>query len=145
MKYSISLAVALVALAGVLSCSGQASPSASPRDALIGLENEWLAGAHDGAVLDRILASDFVHPLGNGMFATKDQHIDFVAKNLPPPERRQHFEEMKVRVYGDVGIVTGMVVSEEPGKEAEKTIFTDVFAFREGRWQAINAQENKVK
>jgi hypothetical protein len=44
-----------------------------------------------------------------------------------------------------VGIVTGIVVSEEPGKEAEKTIFTDVFAFRQGRWQAINAQENRVK
>jgi len=53
---------------------------------------------------------------------------------------------LKVRVYGDVGIVNGIVVtSDENGKQLDRTIFTDVFAWREGRWQAINAQENKVE
>ena len=49
-------------------------------------------------------------------------------------------------MYGDVGIVNGIVVtSDENGKQLDRTIFTDVFAWREGRWQAINAQENKVE
>ena len=122
--------------------SGHAS---SPRDDLIALENEWLASSHDRKMLDRILASDFVHPLANGVFANKEQHIDFVTKHPSPTNRRRHFEEMKVRVYGETGIVTGIVVSEGPGQETEKTIFTDVFVFRGGRWQAINAQENRIE
>ncbi len=46
---------------------------------------------------------------------------------------------MRVRIYGDVGIVNGTVVSG-----TQRTAFTDVFAFRDGRWQAVNAQENAI-
>jgi predicted GNAT superfamily acetyltransferase len=49
-------------------------------------------------------------------------------------------------MYGDVGIVNGIVVtSDAHGKDVNRTIFTDVFVYRDGRWQAINAQENKVE
>jgi predicted GNAT superfamily acetyltransferase len=51
-----------------------------------------------------------------------------------------------VRVYGDCGIVNGIVVaSDEHGQDLDRTIFTDVFAYREGRWQAVNAQENHME
>jgi hypothetical protein len=39
-----------------------------------------------------------------------------------------------------VGIVNGVVVEADTGSP-HKTLFTDVFAYRDGRWQAINAQE----
>ncbi len=68
------------------------------------------------------------------------------ARILPPQNLRQHFEQMKVRIYGDIGIVNGIVItSDEHNREMEKTVFTDVFIKRETRWQAINAQENKVQ
>jgi hypothetical protein len=48
-----------------------------------------------------------------------------------------------VRIYGTAGIVTGMVVAKDKsGVVVKKTIFTDVFAFRDGHWQAVDAQEN---
>jgi hypothetical protein len=58
---------------------------------------------------------------------------------------KKPFDSLKVRLYGDVGIANGIVVaSDEHGKDVNQTIFTDVFVYRDGRWQAINAQENKV-
>jgi len=113
---------------------------------LMAVETEWLAGEHDAAVLDRILAYDFVHPVVTGDLLNKTQHIYYSAKYLPPPKLKQRFENLKLRVYGDVGIVNGLVVtSDEHGKDTDRTVFTDVFAYREGRWRAINAQENRVE
>jgi hypothetical protein len=145
MKRAFAISFLLITLICAWPCDGQTPPPASPRDALIALENEWLAGEHDPGVLERILAPDFVHALGTGIFADKKEHIEYAIKNLPPSNRHQHFEEMKVRFYGDIGIVNGIVVSEDSTGGEVKTIFTDVFALREGRWQAINAQENKIE
>ena len=138
-----------IVLGGLLAVSvvhGQ-SPSPNNRDqaALIALENEWLANLHNPTVLEKILAPDFVHPLPTGDFVTKAQHIQFSTTHLPPPNRKQRFDQMQVRVYGDVGIVNGIVLTtDEQGREAERTIFTDVFVRRNGRWEAVNAQENAI-
>jgi len=54
-------------------------------------------------------------------------------------------DQMQVRVYGDVGIANGIVLTtDEQGRELERIIFTDVFVRRNGRWEAVNAQENAV-
>jgi hypothetical protein len=114
--------------------------------ALVALENEWLASEHDAKVLDRILAPDFMHPVVSGDFLSKAQHIDYASKHLPPANLKQHFEQMKVRIFGDVGIVNGLVLTtDERGHEVARTVFTDVFVYREGHWLAVNAQENKVR
>jgi hypothetical protein len=48
-----------------------------------------------------------------------------------------------VRIYGTAGIVNGMVVAtDKSGAVVKKSVFTDVFAYRNGHWQAVNAQEN---
>jgi Domain of unknown function (DUF4440) len=119
---------------------------ARDREALIGLENEWLNHEHSAAELENILAPDFVHPVPSGYFLTKEQHIDYTSKHLPQGNFKKYFEQIQVRIYGDVGIVNGTVVmGDEYGKKVNKTVFTDVFAYRDGRWQAINAQENQVE
>ena len=116
------------------------------RQSLIAAENDWLRNEHDSASLDRILAADFIHPVATGNFLTKAQHIYYSTKYLPPPNLNHRFEDLNVRLYGDIGVVNGIVVAtDQHGKEVDRTIFTDVFVYREGRWQAINAQENKVE
>jgi hypothetical protein len=116
------------------------------RQALIALENDWLRSEHDAAALDSILASDFIHPVVTGDFLTKAQHIYYSSDHLPPANLKNRFDNLSVRIYGDVGIVNGMVVtSDDHGKDVNRTIFTDVFVYRDGRWQAVNAQENKVE
>jgi hypothetical protein len=115
------------------------------RQILIALENEWL-NARDAATLDRILAADFVHPVITGDFLTKSQHIDWVTRHPPPANIKWRFDRLDVRLYGDVGIANGTVVgTDEHGQEISRSVFTDVFANRDGRWQAINAQENPVQ
>ncbi len=47
---------------------------------------------------------------------------------------------MHVRIYRSVGIVNGVVVRGEAGA-TYRTLFTDVFAYRQGKWQAVTAQE----
>jgi len=124
----------------------QPRTSDSDRDALIALENEWLKNEHNAAALERILASDFLHPVVTGDVLTKDQHIQFSARHLRPPDLTNHFEGLQVRIYGNVGIVNGMVVTTNKDRRpVNKTVFTDVFVYRAGRWQAVNAQENAVR
>jgi hypothetical protein len=131
--------------AGGITSTPQRTP-AQDKEALIELENIWLKGEHDARILERILAPDFVHPVVTGDFLTKAQHIYYSSKRPPPANLKQSFDQLNVRLYGDVGIVNGIVVtSDQDGKPLDRTIFTDVFAWREGRWQAINAQENKIE
>jgi hypothetical protein len=109
------------------------------RQALISLENDWLAAEHDAAALERILAPDFVHPVVTGNFLTKTQHIFYSTKYLPLANLKHRFEQMNVRLYGDVGIVNGIVVgSDEHGQDVGKLIFTDIF--RVPRWQVAGNQ-----
>ena len=118
----------------------------SDREALIALENKWLRSEHSATELDSILASDFVHPVVTGDLLNKAQHIHFSSAHLPPANLQNHFDWLKVRLYGDVGIVNGLVVTtNDKGEEVRRTVFTDVFVYRDQRWQAINAQENEVR
>jgi Domain of unknown function (DUF4440) len=115
------------------------------KEEVIELEDQWLH-ARDAATLDRILASDFVHPVSVGYFLNKEQHIDWYTGHLPPLSRKTRFDQVQVRLYGNTAIVNGIVIaSDESGKETDRSVFTDIFVYRENRWQAVNAQENRVE
>ncbi|MGH9729445.1 MAG: nuclear transport factor 2 family protein [Candidatus Acidiferrales bacterium] len=105
------------------------------------LEQRWLTHESDPAVLDSILADDFIHVLPQGFFSKQEQ-ISFLRAHPLPRLAAHKFEKLDVRVYGSVAIANGIVLSIPEGtKTPQKTFFTDVFAFRQGRWQAVNAQE----
>lgn len=113
---------------------------------LLAIENEWLKSEGDPQALEHILADDFVHALPSG-FITKQDQIGFVrTHHFPPDNFKRHFEALRVRVYGTAGIVNGIVVAtNSAGATVKRTVFTDVFAYRSGHWQAVNAQENEFK
>ena len=137
-----------VVMCGVLLCGapvlGQTKDNpVSPEKAkqeLLDLENHWLQVEDDPDALESILAPDFLHVVGAGII-TKDEQLNFMRKH-PAPRSKQakHFDDMHVRVYGTVGIVNGVVVASEGGT-TRRTLFTDVFAYRGGKWQAVSAQE----
>ena len=115
------------------------------KQSVIALEQEWLH-AKDAVTLDRILAPDFVHVVPADHFLTKQEHIDWFLKHPQPESRKTGLDNLKVRLYGDGAIVNGSVlVTDDSGKEVAPTMFTDVFVYRDGRWQAVNAQENSVR
>ena len=79
-----------------------------------------------------------------GEFLTKEQHIAWNAKHPLPPNHTARFERLQVRLYGNVGIASGIVASSDGGDHVARSLFTDVFAFRDGRWQAVHAQETSL-
>jgi ketosteroid isomerase-like protein len=125
---------------------GQARDPQKDEQTLLQLENDWY---HKRSVetLERIYAPDFWHIVADGqMFNGKDE-IDYLRAHPQPKqdESRRKFEDVKVRFYGDVGIVTGRtVVTDEKGDVVRKTSFTDVFHWQDGRWRAVNGQETAV-
>src|SRR5262249_48711815 len=127
-------------------CSPSAQYKQRDSETLAAIEQAWLDGQYDRSTLERILGDDFVHPVSAGVFLTKAQHIDWAVDHQPPSGRRERFDRLQTRTYGDVGIVTGVVISTgaQVGLE-DRTIFTDVFVRRHGQWQAVNAQENGVQ
>lgn len=143
------VAVMVLVWGVVLTASSQnathrsADTNAAAKDAVVKLENLWLANEGNPAALDSILADDFVHVLPIGTI-TKKEHISFV-KQHPWPKMKEHkFENLQVRVYGNVAIANGCVVAVPENGAARRTYFTDVFALRGGRWQAVNAQESEA-
>jgi len=105
------------------------------------VEQEWVSHEYDRAPLEHILAPDFVHALGSGQFITKDEHIKWVAAHPPPAGFRARFERLDIRIIDGVAIATGIVAASDNVQTDRLTVFTDVFACRDGRWQAVSAQE----
>jgi Domain of unknown function (DUF4440) len=86
-----------------------------------------------------------VHPVAAGVFLTRAQHIDWAVRHPRPAGRRVRFETLTVRLYGDTAIAQGIVLNTNAaGADARRTIFTDVFVRRGGRWQAVSACEVPV-
>ena len=114
----------------------------NPKQEVLNLENHWLQVEDDPNALESVLAPDFLHVVPVGIITKKEQ-LDFMRKHPSRDQSSKHFEDMHVRVYGNVAIVNGMVVAIS-GRSTQKTLFTDVFAYREGTWQAVSAQELPV-
>jgi Domain of unknown function (DUF4440) len=110
---------------------------------LLALENRWLQVEDDPVALEGILAPDFLHVVP-GEIITKEQHLQFLREHPARDQRsNKRFEDLHVRVYGEAGIVNGAVIKTTDHGE-RKTLFTDVFAYRHGKWQAVSAQELPV-
>jgi hypothetical protein len=115
--------------------------SSIDRTALLDLEQRWLA-AHDSTTLDRILASDFRHLVPQGVTLDKAAQISWAVRHPPAAGTTHMLHDMVVRIYGDAAVVNGEVCATDPARAVTRTVFTDVFIKRAGRWQAVNAQEN---
>jgi hypothetical protein len=115
--------------------------SAADRESLRKAEEHWLQHEDDPDALETILGDDFVHVFSSG-FVSKAEHIAYI-RNLEKPATppKKYFDDLRVRVYDDTGIANGVVVHEASDGSVRKTIFTDVFVRRSGRWEAVNAQE----
>ena len=97
----------------------------------------------DPVALEDILASDFLHVVP-GAIITKNQHLRFLREHPAGGKRpEKRFEDLHLRVYGEAGIVNGAVIETTDHGE-RKTLFTDVFAYRDGKWRAVSAQELPV-
>jgi ketosteroid isomerase-like protein len=109
---------------------------------LIQMEHTWASALekHDASALECILASDFEEAGPDGQLFDRSNMLNR-ARNT----EQVHYElsEMHAHVYGDAGFVRGMgVAAGSDGKVRAKTRFTDIFVYRDGRWQCVAGQES---
>ena len=96
----------------------------------------------DRAVLDRILAEDFVAVRGNGMSQSKAALID--AATSPIRDIRSvSWDNVQIHVRGDTAIVTGRSYLEgtSEGRDiSNANQYADVYVRRGGEWKIIAAR-----
>ena len=122
-----------------------AGKKSDDKQQIIRLEMKWLSSLHSKAGLDTILAPEFIHPIPQGIFLTKDEHINWAINHPDLSRNVQKFDTLFVRIYNNIGIASGIVATyDHKGKIVRKSIFTDVFVKKSGKWHAVNAQENLI-
>jgi len=108
------------------------------------LERQWLDAysRRDAAVLQRIEADDFTITYPDGKVLTRADEIENMKKAAPQDGSAAHTEDTKVRLFGDVAILTGryLVTRGDSGPTISESRYTDVYAKRQGRWQVVASQ-----
>jgi hypothetical protein len=101
---------------------------------------------NDQEELNQLLANDLIYTHSNANTETKEEFLaslksqKIVYKSIQP-------EDVRVRLYGKVGIITGnaTVGLSQEGKETTLQLkFMDVYAKRKGRWQQISWQSTRL-
>jgi ketosteroid isomerase-like protein len=126
---------------------GADCPKGQRKDAatLVQLEQEWVrvSEQHDAAALGCILADEFEEADFDGSLIDRSAMLANTAK--PGKPGAVHFElpDMHAHVYGNFAYVRGVGgVRGADGKFQAKNRFTDIFVYRDGRWQCVAGHES---
>ena len=144
-RTSFLTAFALAAVA--LPLAYAQAPGAVEKE-LTDLENRWAEAIAKGdvATLERLYADEYMAIDPAGATFTKDQDIANVKSgNFKLASFK--IDELKVRVHGDVAVVTSRntIKGTYMGKDASGAYRgTDVFVKRGGRWQVLTTQATAV-
>ena len=125
-----------------LSCGATCSGQQKGEAALLQLEHTWVQAAeqHDAAALACILADEFEEAGSDGSLITRSAMLANAAK---PSNNHSELTDMHVRIYGDVAYVRGIGVNTKDGRPSSRTRFTDIFVYRDGRWQCVAGHESR--
>jgi ketosteroid isomerase-like protein len=139
----VKLASLVLLAAAIAVGAGGAEAASAPRDALIRVEQSWVEALErrDAAAVGAILSDDFVDTSYRGERRNRRQALEGLA-STSRADTTQLLSDLDVRLYGSVGIVTG--VNTVTGRNPDFTVrvrFTDVFVRRSGVWKAVSAQE----
>ena len=111
------------------------------------LESHWQEALtqRDVAMLDRLMADDYVLTTVSGEVVNKARVLAEVKSANATADVRN--TEVAVRVYGNVAIVTGLVLIS--GKFNDKDVSTrsryiKVYVKRQGQWQVVTAQATLI-
>jgi ketosteroid isomerase-like protein len=95
----------------------------------------------DRASYEQLLADDYVYIHSNGTVTNKTQEI---ADTMSADNKwtASKLENLKVRIYGDVAVVTGAqtLTGSSKGYVAGPRRITDLWVRRNRRWQTIGGQ-----
>ena len=105
------------------------------------LASAWVEG--DRSFIEQILADDWSVTDLTGRVLTRAQVLEEAFGTGDRKVASMQIDDVSVRPFGDWAIVTGRTkaAGEYQGQAVEVALrFTDVFAYRNGRWQAVASQ-----
>lgn len=110
--------------------------------ALIELEQNWAAALSrkDAAAVACLLADEFEDADVDGSLHSRSQTLEHIPNRKPGVN---HLSEMRAHVEGNSGFTRGLAtLVDASGKVVARVRFTDVFTYRDGRWQALAGHES---
>ena len=134
----------VVALLGLLASSrAWAQATSAIEQEIIKLE-QTVTNAQfkkDRAALERLLADDYLYTHSNGSVLNKAQEIaESMSSDVQWTDSK--FADLKVRVFGDVAVLTGRqtIQGTAKGYVPGPRRITDIFVKRSGRWEWAGGQ-----
>jgi len=139
----------LALLLALPAAAASAAPPGSEHETLLAVERSWDMAIvrRDASALNSILADDFVGIWIDGSVSRKADALASLAKRkveIDPFET----EDVLVRIYGNVAIVTGrftQTVRLGDRSETNSFRYTDAYRRTAGRWRAVSAQATLIK
>ncbi len=136
---------------GLVFAQAAKAPAKAPSvsDAVKQLEHDWTDAmkAGDADKLGQILADDWTGLGYDGKKSTKQSYLADLKSGASKLESFE-FGPMDVKVLGNVAVVQGSDTEKSTtnGKDSSgKYAWMDVFAKRDGKWQAVRSQTAMVK
>ncbi len=138
------LALLTLTLAFALSALAADCPKNQPKTdtTLVQLEQNWAAALSrkDADTVACMLADEFEDADVDGSLHTRSQTLEHIPNKKPGTNQ---LSEMRAHVEGNLGFTRGLAtLVDASGKVVARVRFTDVFTYRDGRWQALAGQES---
>jgi ketosteroid isomerase-like protein len=142
----VKILILLLPLAFALSAFATDCPKDQPKTAatLTALEQNWAAALSrkDADTVACMLADEFEDAGFDGALQTRSQTLEHIPNKKPGVN---HLSELRAFVEGNFGYTRGLAtLVDASGKIMARVRFTDVFTYRDGRWQALVGHESLV-
>jgi len=140
---------AFLLLAAVLAVAPASSASVpSPAEAELQLRaiNHRFADAYrvsDPAYLDALTDRDFLLTDADGVWLERDAFL--AAMRKPAPFADIAYEAVQVRLFGEVAVLHGVFHGRTHAGATAHVRYTDVYAWRDGRWWLVGAQNTPIR
>lgn len=134
------LAIFVPSAAFAATCPSQPKTEA----ALLDLEGNWAQALsqHDVASVACFLADEFQDAGVEGELSDRATALAKIPNRRPGENR---LDDMDAHVYADTAYVRGLNrVLDASGKVIARVRFTDIFVYRDGRWQAVAGHETLI-
>ncbi len=112
--------------------------------ALIGLEQNWALALNrkDATAVACMVADEYEEVDVDGSIHTRREMLEHI------PTRKtgvNHLSEVRAHLEGNSGFARGLAtLVDASGNEGSRVRFTDVFTYRDGRWQAVAGHDTLV-
>ena len=145
MKVKILFAAAAILTVALLVSRAQESKNAEPERYIKESERLWAETSANGdtALVERILADDFVGVAPEGTFYDKAREIADTRESRKE-FLSNHLNDVNVRFYGDAAVAQGSESWVKRDSTRGRYVWTDTWIKRSGHWQIVAAEDLPV-